>query len=274
MTCRNLGVLFIFLCMSAWAGDEFHSFTDTQGRTIELRVITFDGKHNKVTVERQDGRRLIVSAGNFCEADQNYLQQWFMANELLSEDHLKIDCDDKVIEKRKENVRATQASSSGGVIRDVEIGECRYEKIAYAITFENKTLKPIENAHVEYKIYYEQTKRGVELDPEKMVFRGEADLSTLAPGKSNEFMTQPVEIYNDNLSPQNIVSIDADGTERSAMLEEAEGEVRGIRGRLIVTLPNEKKIVREFHHPSSLSEKKYPWDNSFPSPSDPAIAPE
>jgi hypothetical protein len=260
-----VGLLFGILCLGAQAADEFHMFTDTQGRTIELKLIKFDSEHGRISVERKDGRRLTVNLDNFCEADHDYVQQWFIANELLSERNLKIGCDDKVVSKRKETVTGMQASSSGSQLKEVEIGEKKYEKIAYEITFENKTSEPIENARLEYRIYYEQTERGVDQDSEQKVFRGETVLALLAPGSSSEFMTEAVEIFNDNLSALNVITLDEKGNESSGALEEGEGEIHGIRGRLIVPLASGENLIREFHHPSSLSEKQYPWDPSEPS---------
>ena len=260
-----VGSLFSALCLSAQATDEFHMFTDTQGRTIELKLLEFDSQHGKISVERQDGHRLTVSISNFCKADHDFIQQWFIANKLLSEENLKIICDDKVTEKRKETVTAMQASSSGGVLRDVEIGERRHEKIAYEIAFENKTLQPIENARLEYRIYYEQTERGIDQDSNQKVFSGESELPLLVPRSSSEFMTASVEIFNDNLSALNVITLDAKGNQSSGALEEGEGNIHGIRGRLLVPLADGENLVRAFHHPSSLSEKKYPWDQSLPS---------
>ena len=259
------GLLFGVLCLGSQAMDEFHMFTDTQGRTIELKLIKFDSEHGRISVERQDGHRLTVSISNFCEADHDYVRQWFIANELLSEDNLKIVCDDKVVSRRKETVTGMQASPSGGQLKQIEIGEKKYEKIAYEITFENTTLQPIENARMEYRIYYEQTERGVDQDSEQKVFQGETDLALLAPRSSSDFMTETVEIFNDNLSAVNVVTLDEKGNESAGALEEGEGEIHGIRGRLIVPLASGGNLVREFCHPSSLSEKKYPWDRSMPS---------
>ena len=265
MKVHMVGLLFGVLCLGAQATDEFHMFTDTQGRTIELKLINFDSEHGRISVERQDGHRLTVSISNFCKADHDYVQQWFMANELLSEGNLKIGCDDKVVSRRKETVTGMQASSTGGQLKEVEIGEKKYEKIAYEILFENKTLQPIENARMEYRIYYEQTERGVDQDAEQKVFQGETGLALLAPRSSSDFMTEAVEIFNDNLSAVNVITLDEKGNESSGALEEGEGEIHGIRGRLIVPLASGENLVREFHHPSSLSEKKYPWDQPEPS---------
>lgn len=265
MKVHIVGLLFVVLCLGAQATDEFHMFTDTQGRTIELKVIKCDFEHDKVLVERQDRRRLQVKISNFCAEDQEYLREWFMLNELLSERHLKISCDDKVIDKHKETVTAMQQSSSGHQLKEVEIGEKEYEKIAYEITFENKAAFSIEKAQVEYRIYYEQTAGGVDQDPEHKVFRGEGTLALLEPGSLGEFMTETVEIYNDNLSAQNIITLDEKGNQSVGALEPGEGEVHGIRGRLIIPLASGETLIRDFHHPSSLSEKKYPWDESLPS---------
>ena len=109
MKLRIAALLFGALCVGSWAVDEMHVFTTTQDRVIELKVIKCDFEHDKVFVERQDGRRVRVNISDFCESDREYLHRWYMAHELLSESSLKIDCDDKVTDRRKEIVRMMQA---------------------------------------------------------------------------------------------------------------------------------------------------------------------
>ena len=50
-----------------------------------------------------------------------------------------------------------------------------------------------------------------------------------------------------------------DGSEEVGGLDPAEGDIHGIRWRLIAKTASGKEVVREFKYPSTLSDKKLPW---------------
>jgi len=72
------------------------------------------------------------------------------------------------------------------------------------------------------------------------------------PGRSKTpVTTESVEIHEDSVNqvPQAGADLRRGGN----------GEVHGIRIRLYMKMPSGQEIMREFHHPDSLSEKKFPW---------------
>jgi hypothetical protein len=57
-------------------GEEYRIFTDQQGRTIKAKIVSFDSKTGKITIERDNRRKATVSPSAFCEEDQEYITQW------------------------------------------------------------------------------------------------------------------------------------------------------------------------------------------------------
>ncbi len=243
-------LVFAAVCLCSYANDGFRVFTDEQGRAIMLKVVKCDLKHNSVTVEREDGRRLTVKLDAFSKSDQDYVSDWYKANELIDERNLKIEVDKEVVGRREEEIEGTITYMSSGIQETEKAGEMQFEDIAYTITFYNKSAFPIQNAMLEYKIYYEQSSRGLK-NPEQEIFSQESKLSDVLPGKKVNFTTESVEILNERFSG----SYNYVGSGNPA-----EGEVHGIRGRLIVTVSEDKTVEREFSYPRGLSEKKYPWN--------------
>lgn len=238
--------------LGAWAADETRVFTDTQGRSIILKVVKCDLERNQVTVEREDGQRMTVGINGFCKSDQEYVKQWFTMHELVSDKNLLITCKDEVVNKRKEESTVT-VSYSGGYEEEEVIGYDLYEDIGYSITFENKTIEPVVGATLEYKIYYEQTDSGVNQEAVMGVLEDTLEVPSIAPKKMVKVQTKTVEIHEESRKSSDYMSY-------SSNSKPATGKVCGIRGRLTIKLPKDKEIVREFSEPASLSDKKYPWN--------------
>jgi len=237
-------LLCIASALAGWAEGEFHVFTDMQGRAVMLKVVDCDLTHNKVMVEREDGRRRSVKVSGFSESDQAYIKAWYMANELISEQNLRISIDEEII-RRDEDIqgRIYQGRTLVGGI----VGESKHEQIAYVIAIENRSELPVEQVQIEYKIYYEQAERHMKVREQKIFFQS-GRLPTLEARGKVTFKTQSVEVIRERLFGK-----------RYADHRPAEGYVHGIRGRLIVKLSDKQEVVREFQYPSSLSDKRYPW---------------
>lgn len=233
-------------CLCASGREGFRVFTDSKGRAILLRIVKCDIKHDSVTVEREDEKRLTVKISGFSKSDQDYIKEWFKANELISEKNLRISFDKEVVGRREEEIRGTTYYVDSGIQEENKAGEIEYEDIAYMITFHNKSPFPLENARLEYRIYYEQSRSG-QKDPKQMVLSKESTLRTVLPNKKVTFQTASVEIKE--------AKYYGDYTTRKP----ADGDVHGIRCRLTVKLSEDKTIVREFCYPRGLSDKKYTW---------------
>ncbi len=233
-------------CLCSLAGEEFRVFMDEQGRSIMLKVVKCEPESDRVTVELENGRRMTVKISGFSKSDQDYITDWYKANELISDRNLKISTDEEVFSEREEEIIFNVSYDYGDTDQE-KGGEQEYEEIGYIIEFENKSSFPILDARVEYKIYYEQGQRGAK-EPEQKVHFGEKKLPNIDAGRKIRFKTDAVEILNERFTSRFTISS-----------KPAEGDVHGIRCRLIVKLSEEQTLVREFNEPSGLSEHKYPW---------------
>lgn len=254
------------LCLVLRADEAYREFTDRQGRTAKLLITACDWSRGRVTVEGEDRRRTTVDIAGFSGSDQAYIREWYMANDMISDRNLEIECDDTQVGKRRVEVigyERVDTDSSDPYDYELErslVGYKHYEQVAFKVAFENGTDEPIRDARLEYIIFYEQAERGFAPRVEQMSLAG----STNLPTTEVEVLTRAAEVYRDDLSTA-VGSIDGITglliTSRG--LRNAEGEVHGIRARFYVKLPSGKEAMRAFHHPPSLSEKDYPWDDAM-----------
>ncbi len=89
MTARIVG-LAVLLVVTVACADEYRTFTDTQGRTMEAKLLEVDPSRGRVHIECDDGRRVWVAPRIFSEKDQEYLRKWFNACEAISETSLEV----------------------------------------------------------------------------------------------------------------------------------------------------------------------------------------
>ncbi|WP_269542963.1 hypothetical protein [Cerasicoccus fimbriatus] len=70
-------MLLVIMCLVAgavaWAED-YRTFTDTQGRTMEAKVLSVNG--DTVTIERSDGLRFQLGLDKLSEGDNEYIAAW------------------------------------------------------------------------------------------------------------------------------------------------------------------------------------------------------
>ena len=78
------------LLVAKATGVQYHSFTDLEGRKLEAKILSFDNRSGKIELERQDGKTFKVKPSLFSESDQDYILKWITANQVLSEENLRI----------------------------------------------------------------------------------------------------------------------------------------------------------------------------------------
>ena len=250
--------LVLFICLVAMisgvhAATQYRDFTSADGKTIRGAIKAYDASTKTVTIERDNKRTSKVPITIFSEADQAYILEWDASKGFSSKNLLKISCDDRQIEKRKEEATEDIHYTEGEVLKDFLMTVTTFERIAYEIQFQNMNKSELKDIRMEYRIYYEQSEisYGEKPEAEQEVLAEEVAIPAL-PGKSKTVVTtKPIEIHEDSINPRPI----AGGDPRIG----GEGEIHGIRARLYMKMPSGQEIMREFHHPDSLSEKKFPW---------------
>ena len=237
-------------CLVVFSEEPFREFTDKEGRKAKLRVVNCDPGRNSVTLEQErNHQRVKVPMNAFCEKDQEYFQTWYLSHKMMSDQNLKLSFSKKIINKRKEQIMGTITYYDNGITetRTEAIGFEKREKIAYCVDIENKVKTPIENARIEYVIYYEQETPQTSGSNLKRV-TGKRKLSVLEQRKPVSFRTDVVEL------------LEIKYTSSTQSFMNAESEVFGIRVRIYVKPSDDgEEIMREVKDPSSLSDEDYPW---------------
>ena len=242
----QIACLLTFLA-SVQAEDEYRDFTDTQGRTIRGRIVSYDDASGDVRFERDNGRTAKVSIKIFSEPDQNYIRQWSVASDFLKASSFKIDI------KRMENKNKEKSASSGPTNRKVE--DTHYE-----ITLENRTTSDLKNLELEYCIYYEQEEieQGGQVCNQG-IYCGKSAIESVASRDKKIINTDAVSVYKNELNSGWYYGSPQKG---SAGIDNVQdGEVHGIWVRVHLKLPSGDKVTREFCYPDSISNSRA-WANS------------
>ena len=248
-----LFVCFLSMVPGSWAVTQYRDFTSADGKTIKATVRAYDAQKKIVTIERDNKRTSKVPITIFSEADQAYILEWDASKGFSSATLLKISCDDKVVEKRKEKELEDIHYTSGVVTKDFEKTVTTFERIAYEIQFQNMNKSELKDIRMEYQIYYEQSEMVWAKKPEakQKNFSGKMVVPTLAVKSKTMVTTESVEIHEDSVNPVPV----AGGDQRRG----GKGEVHGIRVRLYMKMSSGAEVMREFSSPEKLSDKKYPW---------------
>lgn len=249
--------IILLVCLAAMvsevrAATQYRDFTSAEGKTIRGCIKAYDAQTQTVTIERENRRISKAPIALFCEADQTYILEWDAAKGFMSDNLLKIKCDEKRIGQRKEkDVR--DVPFVGGGTEEIQLCETIFEKIAYDIQLRNMNKSALDNMRAVYIIYYEQSKITANKKPVVKQKHHKAELSVPALDvRQNEtIITESVEIHNDNVNAVNW----ADGSVYTG----GKGEVHGLRVRLYMKMPSGNEVMREFSFPEKLSEEEFPW---------------
>ena len=247
---------FILICLlgmvaGVQAATEYREFTSTEGKVIRAAVKAYDPRTKTVTIERDNKRKAKVPIAVFSQADQAYILEWESSKFFYDSSVLKISCDQKRIDQRKEKEWREVPYDDGDVEKTL-MNEAVYEKIVYDIVFHSRNEDDLTDLRLVYIIYYEQSEMSWE-KPEVVQKTKRAAISIpLIKGRTQtKVETESVEIHRDNVSQIRWVS----GRVRTG----GEGDVHGFRARLYMKLSSGNEVMREFSYPEQLSEKKFPW---------------
>jgi len=248
----------ILFCGLALAGraaeDDYRFFTDTQGRSVQGMVTACDLARNRVTIERADNnQRVTVSIDGFCEEDQAFIREWYLANELLSDAKLRITCKEITVKEWTETETEEFSEAVTGEYAGARIETTDFEDIGYEITFQNKNDLPLKSLTLQYKIYYEQSETTTgKPETVQKIFEESVSLEDIKSDMQQKVSTKTVQIFRTQFSTDGDVTLMTSKTG-------GKGEVHGMRARLTMILPSGQKTMREFSQPSSLSDKRFPW---------------
>ncbi len=227
-------------CSLAWGDLDYHDFTDTQGRTIRARIVSYDAKKNTVELKTEDNRSAGVPLVALSEADQEYIRSWDKLKDFMDERHFKIDSKKKVSDNDEESWQETGNFANQSL--DVE-------NIGYEILFENKTDTTFKDITVEYRIFYEQEESdfGPNIRQEG-IYCDSMNIKRLGAKSKRRLLTKAVLVYK--------ATLNADWQYVSGRQNVQKGWVDGVWVRASVSLPNGEKVMREYCTPDSLARSR------------------
>lgn len=162
----GVGFLLFVAMVGAEEKSDYRAFTAIDGRVLEARIVDYEPRTWKAMLELRNGRKKSVNISVFSEADRPQFYDWFILNETLSPTKLVV----KIVER--EETEGPYAPGTKGWKVDSMITS---DKV-YEILLDNKSLYPVKDLLVEYRVFYEswcyESRALVELGGESFFDRG------------------------------------------------------------------------------------------------------
>lgn len=173
-------VLFCFLLIAATSFTAFgesviHTFTTTDGRTLNATIRDYNDRTGKIQIEREDGKKVWILPNVFSEADQEYVRQWIAVDQFMSPEKFKIEG-----EKTKNEISKNKT------------------EVVYEITLENRTDHPLKDLRIEYRAFILNKGSGGNEDSNRLD-GGEFQIAEIPDGEKLSQTTQPMYLV-DNYS--------------------------------------------------------------------------
>jgi len=231
---RLFALLFIF-AFGPLQGEStaFETFRDTQGRSIEARILAVNGEF--VDLERADGYVFKNAPIERFDAEgRRRIAEWARRNVQIPSGALVVEISKRRFDRDEDYTESTHLET---------------EKVAYAIALRNRAATALPALQVEYRVYWIDERHGAskadEIDPQ---FITESEtIATLAGGAETAFETQPVELTEGGLrGGWTYTNSDLKNREKDKLL--------GIHVRVRAG----ERIVEEAFHPPSL-DGRFEW---------------
>ena len=219
---------------------QYRDFLSHDGKAMRGRVLRYDARDRKVTIERDNKKVFTVPIYAFSDDDQEYILSWELNNVFLSDSDFKIDA------KRKKFDREKLGSNYSFYGDDID--SKKVETYGYEIMLQNKSSSSIDAIQVDYCIFYEQETSSGKTEDQEGVYCGSLEVGSLSPKSSKELMTEAVSIST--------YELDADWHFEDGRDNKITGDVRGVWVRVSKTLEDGEVLTRDFCMPDSLSNSK------------------
>jgi hypothetical protein len=230
-----VGMLVALMVFSARAS-EYRAFTDTQGRTIEAKLVAFDAGKGKVQLEREGGRKVWVSPNLFCSADKEYMREWVAATEMMSEQNLRIS-----FKQKSESVKEKKSATGG----------TRFEgkTVQYEVTIDNRSSQPVESLTLKYRYLIEVDVKGRD-ETLRQAF-GQVTCEQISGHSSKTVLTAPVRFGERIKVVQEYVNGSYTAEDKTVSDEDLQGILIRIEGPMLDGQP----VVRDVSYPRDLQAR-------------------
>jgi len=232
------------MCWSCFSAEDYRIFTDNEDRTVEAKIVKFDARSGKVTLESRKRRKVTVMATIFSEEDQDYIKEWISVRDFLSNSKLRI----SIVKKQGKR------GNTKNLIQRTK-PPCHYE-----IQLMPSLKTSFGRMRIEYCMYIDHdNKKGKDV---LSVETGSFNHFFVVAGKRHSEKTKEVQLFRYYTKQTDFGGADGyGGTVTSYSYNKtAEDDLKGIWVRVYLTTPSGRVLMREVCEPASIA-KKYEWEN-------------
>lgn len=221
-----------------------HTFTTTDGRSLEATILQHNDRNGKIQIERPDGKKIWTLPTVFTEEDQQYVRQWIVVDEFMSSIKFKISG------QSKKDTRISYKNVSGDRVKTGEM-----TSILYEISLANRSQHPLKDLRLEYRAFIER--EGHEgREGSSRVERGDVRIRKIPAGKTATHKLPSIKI-------ETLYRIQSDfnsysSTTTSYEIKTNEDDLKGIWIRVYGPVIDGRPAMREWCYPSDTKED-YTW---------------
>ncbi len=236
---------FLMYSLVVHGAESYHVFTDTQGRELKAKIVSFNASKGNIGLEREDGKTFKVSPNLFSEADQDYINKWIAAGRVLSDDNLRVS-----FKKKSEPADEKATSQTTGFDG---------EAVHYEVTMENRSGEPIENLEIEYRYFITVAYKAKGREDVVRSVCGKKTLARIDAMSSMTFATDAAT-YGERIKQVAVyVSQRFTGYDEATISDE---DLEGIWLKISGPELDGEPVVRDVFYPAGL-EKKVVWGEAL-----------
>ncbi len=257
----------IFAITLGACADELRTFNDSKGREIKAFLLDFKPSTGSVKLRLENKSIKSVKLSIFSELDQEYIHAWKKVKSAFNGRKLTLSADKKTLDSGLKKIAVVEG-------KDTYI-DMQYDDIAYKLTLRNRTGQIIENLFIEYRIYIKssvneslfdieivdgwpnETAEKKDQRTETRFIQGAWHILKLKPSEQLTKMTEEIQVQSGLVESKRLQH----GTQH--FRKTVRDKLLGLRTRLYLPLPGEKKAMKEYAFPSILSTK-IEWNPSIP----------
>ena len=264
-------ILFLFSVLPVFSAESLRTFTAADGRTLKARVISYDERKDRVEVQREDNRKLMVSPASFSEKDQTYIRKWYAAQIFMSSNQFKLEVkrNETGSIKKEHEVDVGEESGGGGrrggVTGVITAAIDKRTTYKYGLTLDNKSNTQLNGMTIEYRVYYNQQK--AELDEKANKGRTKDDVRPERYMAVDELKVKEARARlksveaktSRTVSTTTVTLVDRSASRPWGDKIDLKSDLHGVWIRLTMKGPDGDVLTRDVASSNTIM-KKFPWD--------------
>jgi len=243
--------LFVAAFPSTGLGERtLHTFTTPDGRTLNAVIKGYNARTGKIQIERKDGKEVWILPTAFSEPDQEYIQQWIVADQFMSPTKFKIEGDS---DKNTTSKHTTQHSRKTKLEDKTEI--------VYELSLENKMDFSLKDLKIEYRAFILNKSHEDQQEDSSRVGGGHLIIAEIPAGGETSQKLLPITLFTQ-------FKIASDGYSNATLYDRKIGQeyLEGFWIKVYGPEVDGKPAIREWCYPSD-TRKDFTWQEETAPPS-------